>query len=155
VNGFTTADLIARELPRLADLQPDFVTILIGVNDVVQRVPADTYRAHLDEIFSAVLDEVPASRIVVVSTPDYTLTPSGSAFGDPAQQSAEIARFNDIERENAQSRGIAFVDISSVANRVPQDAELVASDGLHPSGKQYAGWAELVAPIVEGLLTAP
>lgn len=35
VNGYTSADLIRDELPALDDLQPEFVTVLIGVNDVV------------------------------------------------------------------------------------------------------------------------
>ena len=36
VNGFTSGDLIREELPPLDALAPDFVTVLIGVNDVVQ-----------------------------------------------------------------------------------------------------------------------
>jgi lysophospholipase L1-like esterase len=30
---------------------------------------------------------------------------------------------------------------------------LMASDGLHPSRAQYAGWVELIAPVVAGLLS--
>ena len=36
VNGYSSADLIAAELPALDDLQPEFVTVQIGVNDVVR-----------------------------------------------------------------------------------------------------------------------
>jgi lysophospholipase L1-like esterase len=32
------------------------------------------------------------------------------------------------------------------------DPGLVADDGLHPSGFQYARWVERIAPAVEGLL---
>ncbi len=38
VDGYTTADLIRDELPPLAGLRPDVVSVLIGVNDVVQGV---------------------------------------------------------------------------------------------------------------------
>jgi acyl-CoA thioesterase-1 len=151
VNGYSSGDLIRAELPVLADLRPDFVTVLIGVNDVVRGVPADTYRANLGTIFDALLGRLPANRIVVVSTPDYTRTPAGASFGDPLQQRAAIAEFNGIERQMAEARGIDFVDISSVADTVANDPALVAVDGLHPSGKQYAGWVALVAPVVEGL----
>jgi lysophospholipase L1-like esterase len=152
VNGYSSVDLMRAELPELDGLRPDFVTLLIGVNDVVRRVPADTYRANLGVIFDALLDRLPAGRIIVVSTPDYTRTPSGAAFGDLDQQRGAIAEFNGIEREMAEERGIAFVDISSVADAVTDDPALVAVDGLHPSGKQYAGWVELVAPVVVDLL---
>lgn len=151
VNGYSSGQVIDRELPQLDALEPSFVTLQIGVNDVVRSVPAGTYRENLDQIFDFLLDRLPANRIVVVSTPDYTLTPAGSSFGDPIQQRAAIAEFNGIEREIAESRGIAFVDISGIADQVPQDPLLVASDGLHPSGKQYAAWTALIAPVVEEL----
>ena len=152
VNGYAAANLIRDELPALDALRPDFVTVLIGVNDVVRATPADAYRENMTQIFDFLLARVPANRIVVVSTPDYTRTPAGNSFGDPAQQSAAITQFNGIEQELAQSRGIAFVDISSVANQVATDPTLVAGDGLHPSGAQYSGWVGLVGPVVEGLL---
>src|SRR6187200_183517 len=36
VNGFTSGDVIERELPALDAYDPEFATLLIGVNDVVQ-----------------------------------------------------------------------------------------------------------------------
>src|SRR5207245_1150930 len=41
VNGYTTDDLIAEELPLVASFRPDLVTLLIGANDIVQGAPAD------------------------------------------------------------------------------------------------------------------
>ncbi|MEP7361148.1 MAG: SGNH/GDSL hydrolase family protein [Chloroflexota bacterium] len=151
VNGYSSFDVIERELPQLDALQPDFVTLLIGVNDVVRGTPADEYRDNLNQIFDFLLDRLAADRIVVVSTPDYTLTPAGNSFGDPLQQRAAITQFNGIELEVATGRGIKFVDISGVANKVAQDPSLVAGDGLHPSGRQYAAWVELIAPVVQTL----
>jgi lysophospholipase L1-like esterase len=151
VNGYSSLNVIDRELPQVDALDPDFVTLLIGVNDVVRGTPADKYRENLDAIFDFLLDRLPANRIVVVSTPDYTLTPAGNSFGDPLQQRAAIADFNSIEQEVATGRGIKFVDISGVANEVPEDPTLVAGDGLHPSGRQYAAWVELIAPVVQSL----
>ena len=39
-----------------------------------------------------------------------------------------------------------------LASRRPTDRSLVADDGLHPSGAQYALWVERIAPVVGGLL---
>jgi acyl-CoA thioesterase-1 len=152
VNGYASANLIGDELPRLDALDPDFATVLIGVNDVVRGTPADAYRQNMTQIFDFLLDRLPANRIVVVSTPDYTRTPAGNSFGDPAQQSTAITQFNGIERDLAEARGIAFVDISSVADQVDQDPTLVADDGLHPSGAQYSRWVDLIAPVAAQLL---
>jgi lysophospholipase L1-like esterase len=153
VNGYTSDDLINRELPALAGNRPEFVTVLIGVNDVVRRFRATSTARMSTTSSTGLLAVLPAKRIVVVSTPDYTLTPSGAAFGDPTQQSAAIADFNEVERAAAAARAIAFVDISSGRAACCGDQSLVARDGLHPSGKQYSGWVELVTPVVERLLT--
>lgn len=152
VNGYASQQLIFQELPQLDPLQPNFVTLLIGVNDAVRGVPSGRYRQNLIEIFDFLLERLPATRILVVSTPDYTRTSQGAAFGDPAQQRAEIAAFNSIAREIAEMRGIAFVDISSVADQADRDPSLIAGDGLHPSGTQYTRWVDLIAPVVERLL---
>lgn len=148
----TSRDLIDEQLPQLDELQPQFVSLLVGVNDVVRRVDADTYRTNLGIIFDAILERVPASRVLVLTTPDYTLTPHGSDYGDPQQQSEQIRLFNQILEEETTERGLALVDISPVSDRVPVDPSLLAADELHPSGKQYAGWVELMAPVVRGLL---
>jgi lysophospholipase L1-like esterase len=152
-NGYSSADLLRDELPQLADLQPGFVTILIGVNDVVRGVSIDTYRTNVQQILGAVLEEVPRERIVVVATPDYTRTPRGADYGDPSHQRAEIAAFNAAMRDMAEARGIAFVDISPIADQVAADPSLVAGDQLHPSGEQYRRWVELIGPVVEDLLS--
>ena len=65
----------------------------------------------------------------------------------------EAVTFNEIEREIAEARGLKFVDISGIANLVAEDQTLVATDGLHPSGRQYAAWVELIAPVVQDLFS--
>ena len=152
VNGFTSGDLIDVELPRLEALRPDFLSVLIGVNDVVQGVPASVYRANVADILSAVVDRVAAGRALVVTTPDYTVTPSGSAYGDPAQQAAGIRENNAIITAAAGARGIAVVDIYDVSLEAAADPSLVAGDGLHPSGAQYARWVDRIRPAIEVLL---
>lgn len=152
VNGFTSRDVIEVELPQLDAHRPEFATLLIGVNDVVQGVPPDTYRVNAARILDALLERLPPGRIVAVATPDYTVTPEGASYGDPAAQAAGIRRNNEILRELATARGIAFVDIHDLSLRAATDRTLVADDGLHPSGAQYALWVERIAPVVERLL---
>jgi acyl-CoA thioesterase-1 len=146
VNGFTSRDVIEVELPRLPALRPELVSLLVGVNDVVQRVPADTYRANVIDILAALEAQVGAGRIVVVTTPDYTVTPAGADYGDPAMQSAGIRANNEIITELASARGVAVVDIFDISLAAAADRSLVAEDGLHPSGAQYARWVERISP---------
>ena len=155
VNGFTSGDVIRVELPRLDALRPEFASLLIGVNDVVQGVPEATYAANVSRIIGELLARLPADRIVAVSTPDYTVTPSGADYGDPARQAAGIRRNNAILGGEARARAIAWVDIHDLSLRAAADRSLVAADGLHPSGAQYALWVERIAPVVARLVAAP
>ncbi len=153
VDGFTTADLLRDEVPTLASLEPGFATVLIGVNDVVQRVPLARYRDRAAMILDAVLDHVHApDRVVVVSVPDYTVTPAGADYGEPVERSAGIDAVNRAMTDLATARGIAFVDITDISRDAARDRSLVAIDGLHPSGRQYARWVERITPVVTALL---
>jgi acyl-CoA thioesterase-1 len=151
-NGFTSRDVISHELPRVAGMRPEFISLLAGVNDVVQGVPLDTYAANVERILDTLLTLVPANRIVAVATPDYTVTPQGAAFGAPDRQAARIAAVNARMAALAGARGIAFVDITDLSIRAATDRTLVASDGLHPSGTQYALWVDRIEPVVRALL---
>ena len=153
VNGFTSADLIAEELPQLDALRPELVSVLIGVNDVVQGVPDAQYGGNVTVILAELLLRLPPGRIVCVATPDYTRTPRGAEYGDPQLQSDGIVRVNAILREACETRGIRFVpDIFEISQAATEDASLVADDGLHPSGAQYARWVDAIEPAVRALL---
>ena len=153
VNGYTSADVIEHELPLLGALDPELMTLLIGVNDVVQEVPEATYAANVAVILDAMLDHVDSGRIVCVATPDYTHTPRGADYGDPALRSDAIVRANAILREACELRGITFVpDVFEISERASVEPALVASDGLHPSGEQYRRWVDAIAPVVRDLV---
>lgn len=152
VNGYTSADLIRDELPALNDLDPGFATVLIGVNDVVQGVPIETYEANVATILDAVLAHLPADRIVTVAIPDYSVTPAGADYGDPTRQHEGIVANNAVMERLAGERGIAYVDTFDVSLRAADDRSLVAGDGLHPSGAQYRLWVERILPVVERLI---
>lgn len=152
VNGFTSGDVIDDELPQLPPLRPEFLTLLIGVNDVVQGVPEATYRHHVEQILDEMIRLVGADHVVVVTTPDYTVTPAGADYGDPAQQAAGIRTNNAIITELATARGIVVIDIYDISLGAATDRSLVAGDGLHPSGIQYARWVDRITPILERML---
>jgi acyl-CoA thioesterase-1 len=152
VNGFTSRDVIEVELPQLDALRPALITVLIGVNDVVQGVSAETYRANVVRILDDAVDRVGASRVLVVTTPDYTVTPAGADYGDPTQQSAGIRENNAIVTEVARALGIQVVDIHDLSLRAADDRSLVAVDGLHPSGAQYGLWVDRIEPVLGALL---
>jgi lysophospholipase L1-like esterase len=152
VNGYTSADLIRAELPALDALEPEFATVLIGVNDVVQGVPLEVYGANVVSILETLVARLTPARIVTVAIPDYTVTPAGSDYGDPRLRHDAIVAANATMARLSEARGIAWIDTFDLSLRVADDQSLVADDGLHPSGAQYALWVERIAPVVAALI---
>ena len=155
VNGYTSGDLIRDELPAVGPLSPGFASVLIGVNDVVQGVPAATYAANVERILDTLLAILEPGRIVTVAIPDYTVTPAGADYGDPRRQHDGIVLSNDAMARQSAALGVRFVDIFDLSRQAAVDRSLVADDGLHPSGQQYALWVGRIAPVVAELLDAP
>ena len=154
VNGYTSADLIRDELPVVTAERAEFVSVLVGVNDVVRGIPHGDYGRHVAHILDELCARVGSGRIVAVATPDYTVTPRGADYGTPAEQRAAIRRFNGTLADACRVREIAFVpDVFEISQLAAEDPSLVAPDGLHPSGTQYARWVAAIEPIVLDLLS--
>jgi acyl-CoA thioesterase I len=154
VNGFTSADVIRQELPRLRELEPGFASLLVGVNDVIQGVTEDDYRRNVGLILDTMVDLTGSGRSLFVTTPDYTVTPAGADYGDPAHVAAAIRRFNEIGAGVARDRSVEVVDIHDLSLQAAADRSLVAVDGLHPSGLQYSLWVDRIQPVASALLGA-
>ena len=152
-NGFTTQDLIDNELPLLKTLKPDFVTLLIGVNDWVRNVPVATFDRNLVYILDEIQKSIPdKSKIILITIPDFGVTPTGKNYSNGRNISNGIAEFNTIIKLEAKKRKLPVVDIFELTKKMGSDESLVARDGLHPSAKEYALWETLVLPEAVKLL---
>ena len=145
VNGYTTEDLIRTELPLLKTVRPDFVTVLIGANDIVRGRSDDQYRRSMRVILTAIAAlGLPPQRVVGVSMPDWSISPAAAQFGRPAEIRQRIDAFNGIAEQECQKLGFGWVDISDLSRAGGGRAGWIAGDGLHPGDLQYAAWAERI-----------
>ena len=154
VNGFTTRDVIAVELPQFEALRPELASILIGTNDLIQGIGDAEYRRNLEVILDDVADRVGPGRVFGVTSPDYTVTPAGADYGDPRIRARELRARNDLFTQVLAARGLPVVDVRDISLRAAADRSLVAGDGLHPSGRQYGLWVDRILPVVRALLRA-
>jgi lysophospholipase L1-like esterase len=127
----------------------DVVTLLIGVNNQYRGRSPTEYREHFRALLSRALAFAAgrADRIVVVSIPDWGVTPFASGR-DRTQIAAEIDEFNAINRDETARSRARYVDVTPVSRQAATDASLLAADGLHPSGTMYEAWAALALPVV-------
>ena len=142
--GWTTAELDAAISGATPSGPFDLVTLMIGVNDQFRGFEAEGFR----ERFAALLDRAiglaagEAGRVVVLTIPDWGVTPFGSSY-DPVAVAEAIDAFNLAIVDEAAARGVTVVDVTPVTRHRP---DLVAGDRLHPSPAMHRLWAELVLP---------
>jgi len=145
VTGWTTKDAIDRELPLFLKSKPNFATLLIGVNDWVQGVDESAFRKNLVYLLDQMLSVLPdKKRLLLVTIPDFGVTPTGPKYARGRDISQGINRFNEIINEEAKKRGLPVVDVFPLSKKMGTDNSLVAVDGLHPSAKEYAEWDKII-----------
>lgn len=122
----------------------DLVSLLIGVNNQYQGRSISEYQKQFSELLHLAIDYAGGdkSRVLVLSIPDYGYTP----FGKEKQQSIsrEIDAFNEVNKLITQKNGVAYINITDISRRGLEDPNLVASDGLHPSGDMYRLWVQRI-----------
>lgn len=145
--GWRTDDLLnAISGQHLQQQNYNLVSLLIGVNNQFQGKPFAQYATE----FNALLDSAiryaggDKSHVFVVSIPDYAYTPFGQTSPNPSQISTELNHYNQYNKQVADSLGITYFDITPISRHGLDSTGYVASDGLHPSGKQYQKWVELM-----------
>ncbi|QNU14686.1 SGNH/GDSL hydrolase family protein [Thermomonas sp. XSG] len=153
--GWTTDELAAAmdAAEPLGDW--DFVSLLIGVNNQYRGRSVDEYVGEFHRLLrrAITLAGGRAQRVLVLSIPDWGVTPFAHASGRDRRAIADdLDAYNAAARELCLAEGVAFVDITAIS-RTGEAAGMLAEDGLHPSAAQYARWAEAALPVALGLLS--
>ena len=127
----------------------DLVTLLIGVNNQYRGKSAEVYAEEFETLLKQAIAFAgnDKGRVVVLSIPDWGATPFAEGR-DRAKITAEIDAFNVINRKISSKYKVHYIDITPGTRLATQDPTLVTKDKLHPSGKEYAKWAEKLAKIV-------
>jgi len=153
VTGWTTQNLIDNELQVFNSSNANFATLLIGVNDWVQKVDKEKFHSNLNYIIDFVQKRLPDKRnLVLVTIPDFGASPNGHKYNGGRDISEGISEFNAIIASEAKKRNLVIVDIFPTTQQMKGQADLVSLDGLHPSAKEYALWEKLISPAVYDLL---
>ena len=125
----------------------DLVSLLIGVNNQYRRRDLDEYRQHFAALLERSIEFAGgfASRVLVLSIPDWGVTPFASDR-ERAAIAGAIDSFNAVNRRETERLGAQYIDVTLVSRQAASNSSLIAKDGLHPSGKMYAEWARLAFP---------
>jgi lysophospholipase L1-like esterase len=120
------------------------VSLLIGVNNYYQGKTVEAYGPEFEELLKTAIKLADGKKdhVFVLSIPDYGYTPFGQ---DKREQITKgVDAFNHVNRSITEKLGVRYFDITPISRKGLAEPDLVASDGLHPSGKMYAQWVQLI-----------
>ena len=136
ISGNQVRDLDARWQTDVIDQKPDWVSVLIGINDVwrqfdsplltEQHVPLDEYDATYEKL---ILETLPHVKGMILMTP---------FFMEPNRQDAMRAKMDEygaVVKKLAEKYGFVFVDLQAAWDRLFEHMHPcnIAWDRIHPN----------------------
>ncbi len=155
ISGNRTEHLVSRLETDFIEIQPDVVSILIGINDVWHHYafePIETTDQDFERNYRTVLDAIKSrtsARILMIQ-------PFLLETVDPAKQELckELARKQAIVKRLADEYADAYLPLDEVLHAMDEEEPAYyAADGVHPTpdgacciGEAYLG---AIAPLIE------
>lgn len=141
--GWTTDELIqAIEATSFLKCY-DIVSLLIGVNNQYRDRSISEFKIEFETLLQQAIqfaDNKPY-RVFVLSIPDWGVTPFAEGR-DRKQVADQIDAFNYVCEKSSKQFHVNFIDITAAQREDGHKAEYLVADGLHPSGREYAKWAD-------------
>jgi lysophospholipase L1-like esterase len=142
IPGITLHDALNLELPVALDSHPDLVTIWLGVNDIANKVPIDSYSHDLDLMLTRLESQAPPAHILIANIPDLTLLPYFASYNQQ-KLTTIIEDYNATIAHEAQQHHAILVNLSQQNYNLREHPEYISNDGLHPTDLGYLQIAEL------------
>jgi lysophospholipase L1-like esterase len=154
VSGATTEDLVRGQLAQGVALNPDLVTVGIGINDIGHGLTLEQFSKNYEEILST-LKEKTHAQIVVTNLPDVSSAPRIPSVMRSEYQ-RQIDQFCQRLVEIAERHGVTVFDIYTITKEeLPSHPEYFSADGFHPSDEGYELWATQMWPTVARAIGEP
>lgn len=136
ISGNRTSDLLAHYEEDFKDIQPDFISILIGINDVWRKydrndpTSPEAFKAHYTKLLSDIKEDMPHAKIMLIEPFVLHSLPERATWHEDLDPKIQIVR--ELAREFADyylpMDGI-FANLCT-RNYTPDE---LALDGVHPT----------------------
>ncbi len=155
IGGNKVIDLVNRLDNDFIDIQPDIVSIMIGINDVWHLagdrnwLDNDVFEAQYRTVLNALKEKTNAKIIII----EPFLIP----VEDKLHFREDLAPKIEIIRKLAREYAVAYLPTDGLLNAafIGDDPISFAADGVHPTekGAEFIGrkYAECIKPVIENL----
>ncbi|AFL81073.1 lysophospholipase L1-like esterase [Aequorivita sublithincola DSM 14238] len=152
--GWTTTDLLSAIAAENPSKDYDLVTLLIGVNNQYQEKPFSLYEEEFPKLLDMAIAfaKGKAENVIVLSIPDYAFTPFGQKSGKAEKITSELKKYDAFAAKISKEKGVRFENITPITQKGLENADLVASDGLHPSEVAYKKFVEQILSFAKNIL---
>ncbi|UOQ85131.1 SGNH/GDSL hydrolase family protein [Gracilibacillus salinarum] len=152
LSGNTVRDLKARWQEDVLDQNPDWLSVMIGINDVwrqfdspfikYQHVYIDEYRETLDELISTTKQ---STGQIVLMTP-YYIEPNATD-----EMRATMDRYGEVVKQTAEKHQTYFIDTQAAFNHVLEHLypATLAWDRVHPNANGHTVLAKAFLNAIE------
>jgi lysophospholipase L1-like esterase len=125
------------------------VSLLIGVNNQYRGLSVQDYAGELEHLVKRGIEFADGNNdcVFVLSIPDWGITPF-AANRDGFKISEEIDAFNAANEHICGLYNVRHINITQEQRIDGAKEDFLATDKLHPSGKEYAKWAEKLSQSV-------
>ena len=148
MRGATSQQTLNEVMPLLKNLEPEFVTLLIGVNDWIREgISSSKFKIRIKSLIDEIQSNLPPPRkLLLITIPDFSCSPQKKNWGYGKSATNGITRLNKILKTEAALRDLVIVDIYPLSQNLCSQVEMFSDDGVHPSALQYSKWVDLIFP---------
>jgi len=151
--GWTTDELQTAIDNHSLENSYDFVTLMIGVNNQYRGRTVENYKSQFESLLKQAIQFAngKADHVIVLSIPDWSVTPF-ARDRDTKQIAIQIDSYNSANATIAEAHQVGYIDITPSSREAANDRSLIASDGLHPSAKEYEKWSEKLSVFLKSMI---
>jgi lysophospholipase L1-like esterase len=149
ISGNRTENLLARVDADLIDLQPDIVTILIGINDTWHKYMIDLettveyFRANYETVLKRIKSETKAKIVILEPFLLYNMGKD--------EMRGDLNEKIDVVRQLAMKYADAFINLDGMfveENIKGTPNNVLSPDGVHPDEAGKKLMSDALAPVV-------
>lgn len=138
ISGDFSVGLIKR-IDNVINFQPDKIFIMIGINDIIEKVPLSEIEDNYLKILELIKKKCPFTKIYIQSTlPTVGLR---SLLNSSKSINKTVQKLNTFLKETAIEKNIVYIDMySDFINDNNELRSELTTDGIHLSKKGYLIW---------------
>lgn len=147
MRGATSQQTLNEVMPLLKNLKPEFITLLIGVNDWIREgISSSKFKKRIKNLIDEIQSNLPPKKLLLITIPDFSCSPQKKNWGYGKSATNGITRLNKILKTEAALRDLVIVDIYPLSQNLCSQVGMFSDDGVHPSALQYSKWVDLIFP---------